>query len=984
VQRAHTFQVDDVQLAAYRPPRQGDLVVDVSEEARALGAAIGLAAGPVPVADLLEWAEAPQLDAEAHLQSLVEGGLVFVEEATYRPAHASARRLMSSWAQDPKSVHRRLATWWRRLHPEPSGPLGWHVALAGDAQHDPALCAACVDAASRTDPADAARLGEALLQSGASPSLVAAQVGALAAAGRVQEALTLAEGTEATGPEHVPLLTLAAVLRSADDDDAAQLLLAKATSLLGDAPPTLWLLHRTAQVHLRAQRHEEVVRLLAGALDREAPLEPDEIGHWIMLHVMLAQATQHTDGASAALEVLDRVGDMGEGLPARSMLEQTRGLMLVGAGQLQAAAHSMTMAAGHDGLSLRVRAPLASNAAAIQYFLGNLRQALVLWERAELLFERLDAAGDRASVFSNLTAAYGELGRWERARQAGEQAVELALSIGATAKAAVAHGNLGDVHFARGEYSLASEAWEEGRKLAREAGAAGELAVLSRRRAELALVTGERNATILARKARKHAIDVEHVVETCRGEALLALALAREGKADDLEARAERATRPLQDASEIRALAEVRLSLAEAWLEAGRLSQVRELLDRVVTYADEVGSAPLRRRADAITVRAGHPGSGDAPILTRFLDLAASVARERHLPTLLDAVASAALDLLDAERSFVLVAEFGQVRVAATRRRQDAPDGDPSMTIVRRAMSGQREVLAGDLDERGDLRGAASVTALDLRSVLCVPLIDLNEVLGVIYVDSRRATTREWEQAGRLMRALAAHAAIAMVNARHLEAAKGRAAQAAEIAHDMAGPAAVVLSIANEIREDDLDPDAVAKDLDGVGGLLLAMRERFLTDEDHTLLPVDLGALAAAAVAQLSRVAREAGRVLALDLAAEAWVFGDRHELDRAVTNLIRNAIRFCDRGGTVTVRVGCSQDVSWLDVVDEGPGVPEHLLQTIFERGAQAQPGVGHGLGLAIVQRVATDHAGTVTAQNRADRSGAIFRLALPRISGC
>ena len=302
------------------------------------------------------------------------------------------------------------------------------------------------------------------------------------------------------------------------------------------------------------------------------------------------------------------------------------------------------------------------------------------------------------------------------------------------------------------------------------------------------------------------------------------------------------------------------------------------------------------------------------------------------------------------------------------------------MTMVRRALSGQREVLAGDLQERGDLRSAASVTALDLRCVLCVPLIDRSEVLGVIYVDSRRATTREWEQAGRLMRALAAHAAIAMVNARHLEAARERAAEAAEIAHDIAGPATVLLSIADEIREEELDRVAMGKDLDGVGSLLLAMRERFLTDNDQTFQPLDVAAFAGGIVGQLSRVARASGRLMDLDVRSEARVLGDRHELDRALTNLLRNALRFCPREGTVTVRVDA--DASWVtvEVLDEGPGVRADLLETIFDRGVQAQKDEGHGLGLSIVRRVAHDHAGSVSASNRTDRSGACFRLVLPR----
>jgi len=67
--------------------------------------------------------------------------------------------------------------------------------------------------------------------------------------------------------------------------------------------------------------------------------------------------------------------------------------------------------------------------------------------------------------------------------------------------------------------------------------------------------------------------------------------------------------------------------------------------------------------------------------------------------------------------------------------------------------------------------------------------------------------------------------------------------------------------------------------------------------------------------------------------------------------------------------------------VLDNGPGVPEAELSEIFKpfyRGADAKSGTGHGLGLAIAQRVALSHGGTVRAANRPG-GGLCVEIVLP-----
>ena len=103
--------------------------------------------------------------------------------------------------------------------------------------------------------------------------------------------------------------------------------------------------------------------------------------------------------------------------------------------------------------------------------------------------------------------------------------------------------------------------------------------------------------------------------------------------------------------------------------------------------------------------------------------------------------------------------------------------------------------------------------------------------------------------------------------------------------------------------------------------------------------------------------------------------------IERAVANLIDNAMRYTPAGSAVTLSAkAVGTDVA-LMVADAGPGIAPEDLPHVFERffqGSRHREGRGHaGLGLAIVRRVAQLHGGTVQAANQAS-GGAIFTLVL------
>lgn len=111
--------------------------------------------------------------------------------------------------------------------------------------------------------------------------------------------------------------------------------------------------------------------------------------------------------------------------------------------------------------------------------------------------------------------------------------------------------------------------------------------------------------------------------------------------------------------------------------------------------------------------------------------------------------------------------------------------------------------------------------------------------------------------------------------------------------------------------------------------------------------------------------------------------YGDHDRLTQVFINLLSNAAKFCpEQEGEIAITVQC-QDSIRITIRDNGPGIPEQHLQTIFERfhqvsNQQAGKPVGTGLGLAICKSIIEHHQGRIYAVNNADQ-GACFVVELP-----
>jgi two-component system OmpR family sensor kinase len=105
-------------------------------------------------------------------------------------------------------------------------------------------------------------------------------------------------------------------------------------------------------------------------------------------------------------------------------------------------------------------------------------------------------------------------------------------------------------------------------------------------------------------------------------------------------------------------------------------------------------------------------------------------------------------------------------------------------------------------------------------------------------------------------------------------------------------------------------------------------------------------------------------------------VEGSRDELHRLTINLLENALRHTPAGTEIRVRTQIEDGDALLVVEDDGPGVPEHLRDTLFERFVRGagDRGGSFGLGLAIVRAVAETHGGSVTIEPTGERDGASY----------
>ncbi len=304
-----------------------------------------------------------------------------------------------------------------------------------------------------------------------------------------------------------------------------------------------------------------------------------------------------------------------------------------------------------------------------------------------------------------------------------------------------------------------------------------------------------------------------------------------------------------------------------------------------------------------------------------------------------------------------------------------------------------------------------------IRSLIVVPLLLRRELQGLlIAVSLRPGYFRQRDVA--LLSAVANTIAPPLDNARlyqEAEQARLRVEEAYEslrnldalksqfiqnVSHELRTPLAIVkgyLDIALDRSAGMVLPDDLRHVLTAMNTYtdrLVALVESITAIEDTTIgelhsqpqSPLEVLRVAIRAVHQITlrrHITLQAELPEALPLVAL-----DSGQLTRAFEHLLDNAIKFNHEGGHVWVRAGTQGSQVWIEVQDDGIGIPSAELERIFERfyqidGSSTRRYGGLGLGLAVAREVIQRHGGRIWAMSPGPNQGATFRIELPVYEG-
>jgi len=285
-------------------------------------------------------------------------------------------------------------------------------------------------------------------------------------------------------------------------------------------------------------------------------------------------------------------------------------------------------------------------------------------------------------------------------------------------------------------------------------------------------------------------------------------------------------------------------------------------------------------------------------------------------------------------------------------------------------------------------------------SVIGAPLVYHDTVIGALLVIRSKQGRIFVREDARQLELFSAQAAVAISNGElfqeQMELDRIKSEMIRMTSHDLKNPLQAALAnldlLSDDLRaemrtnsEIGLSIQNIYKQMDRmtriISGILDIERARMGVHLNEVCEP---GQLVRAAMDELAAIARDRSIGLGLQLADDVPHFiGDKAQFQRALVNLIENAIKFSLEGGKVSIMVDHQAGMLMFRVIDEGIGIPDDILDRIFERFFRGQqPGAEHvsgsGLGLSLVKTVVESHHGRIWVE-KVHPHGSAFIISLP-----
>lgn len=291
-----------------------------------------------------------------------------------------------------------------------------------------------------------------------------------------------------------------------------------------------------------------------------------------------------------------------------------------------------------------------------------------------------------------------------------------------------------------------------------------------------------------------------------------------------------------------------------------------------------------------------------------------------------------------------------------------------------------------------DERHREHVRELGARSVLIVPFLAGKQPFGALSVWSSSARRFDGEDR-KLVEDVARRAAMAIHNARLHEAATQavhlRDQILALVSHDLRSPLEVIRMGSDALADSAVAGSPAAKEIVDRIRRNTERMARMIDDLlDMSSLqvgrlavrsePLDLGPVLGEAIESHREGAREKDLDLRTEIGPMPAVLADRDRVMQLVSNLLGNAVKFCERGDRIVLRAEARERDVLVSVRDTGPGIAPEDREHVFDLYWKGRRG-GTGLGLFIARGIVEAHGGRIWVESELGE-GSTFSFTLPR----
>jgi K+-sensing histidine kinase KdpD len=390
--------------------------------------------------------------------------------------------------------------------------------------------------------------------------------------------------------------------------------------------------------------------------------------------------------------------------------------------------------------------------------------------------------------------------------------------------------------------------------------------------------------------------------------------------------------------------------------------------------------------------------------ISRLSEVGKAINTTLELKDVLHLILSSALELLGGnEGSIMLLTEDSRLEVVAY---QGTELGDSTQSVGTGISGRVAETREPVLIQGTDIPNGHPERGI--FSAMSVPLLRRDELVGVLNVNETQGQKVFSEQDLHGLDFFAEHAAVAIGNAKMFEQERDSVVRLQEldrlksdfvatVSHELKTPLTAIIGSAQTLnrRRERMNPDQQASLLAMIerqGNRLLRLVEDVLTTAKiENRIPrmqrdlIELDEVARTTIEDLSHTDIGLDREMVVVCESEhAYIWGDLGAVQQIFANLIENALKYSEPKDKVTVTIKELPTAMLIEVEDEGQGMTDAQIQTIFDRFHQLDSSMtrdrgGFGLGLYIVKNLIEAHNGAIDVESTPDE-GSLFRVRLPK----